>query len=276
MAGAGVSRRQFLARAGVAGSAAVAAQLGLLGLAAPATAGGPIPPPTPTVPPIAARRALKRLLTPLPPWIHNGPTNKPRVAITIDDMWGTFGADNANAAMDVAKAKGVKLSFFPTGGALEDHIRLGRQATWQRAVAEGHDIGNHTYTHSNLTKLTDDQIRFEMQHTKDLLAQCLGPVPYTMRLMRPPGGAGGFVTGGDPRIMNVITSFGYSMTMWTVDANGVKGNPAFINKVMNNASNGMIVLIHFTEFTPDGFPTLIDRLRNDKKLEPTSVTGLFT
>jgi len=276
MAGAGVSRRQFLARAGVAGSAAVAAQLGLLGLATPATAGGPIPPPTPTVPPIAARRALKRLLTPLPPWIHNGPTNKPRVAIPIDDMWGTFGADNANAAMDVAKAKGVKLSFFPTGGALEDHIRLGRQATWQRAVAEGHDIGNHTYTHSNLTKLTDDQIRFEMQHTKDLLAQCLGPVPYTMRLMRPPGGAGGFVTGGDPRIMNVITSFGYSMTMWTVDANGVKGNPAFINKVMNNASNGMIVLIHFTEFTPDGFPTLIDRLRNDKKLEPTSVTGLFT
>ena len=76
--------------------------------------------------------------------------------------------------------------------------------------------------------------------------------------------------------MNVITSFGYSMTMWTVDANGAKGNTAFVNKVLNNASNGTIVLIHFTEFTPDGLPTLIDRLRNDKKLEPTSVTGLFT
>jgi hypothetical protein len=45
---------------------------------------------------------------------------------------------------------------------------------------------------------------------------------------------------------------------------------------MNNATNGMIVLIHFTEFTPDALPALIDRLRNDKKLEPTSVTGLFT
>jgi peptidoglycan/xylan/chitin deacetylase (PgdA/CDA1 family) len=234
-----------------------------------------VQPPTPTVPPIAARHALKRLLTPLPPWIRSGPTTKARVAITIDDMWGTFGADNAMAAMDVAKAKGVKLSFFPTGGALEDHINLGRQAVWQRAVAEGHDIGNHTYTHTALTKLTDDQIRGELGHTRDLLAQCLGTVPYTMRLMRPPGGAGGFVTGGDPRIMNVVSTFGYSMTMWTVDANGVKGNPAFINKVMNNASNGMIVLIHFTEFTPDGFPTLIDRLRNEKKLEPTSVTGLF-
>jgi hypothetical protein len=96
-----------------------------------------------------------------------------------------------------------------------------------------------------------------------------------MRLMRPPGGAGGFTTGGDPRIMNVLSSFGYSMTMWTVDANGVKGNAAFMNKVMSNATNGMIVLIHFTEFTPDGLPTLIDRLRSNK-LEPTSITGLFS
>jgi peptidoglycan/xylan/chitin deacetylase (PgdA/CDA1 family) len=275
MTDSGLSRRQFLGRVGLAGSAVVAAQLGGLALAGPAAARAAVQPPTPTVGPIVARRALKRLLTPLPPWIHNGPTDKPRVAITIDDMWGAFGADNAMAAMDVAKAKGVKLTFFPTGGALEDHINLGRQSVWQRAVAEGHDIGNHTYTHSNLTKLTDDQIRFEMQHTKDLLAQCLGPVPYTMRLMRPPGGAGGFVTGGDPRIMGIISTFGYSMTMWTVDANGVKGNAAFINKVMANAGNGEIVLIHFTEFTPDGFPTLIDKLRANK-LEPTSITGLFS
>ena len=246
---------------------------GTLALAAASL--GAARPPTPTLPPIAARRALKRLLTPLPPWIHNGPLNRARVAITIDDMWGNFGADNANAAMDVAKAKGVKLTFFPTGGAIEEHIGLGRQAVWQRAVTEGHDIGNHTYTHANLTKLNDDQIRGELNHTKDLLAQCLGPVPYTMRMMRPPGGAGGFVTGGDPRIMNVVTSLGYSMTMWTVDANGVKGNAAFTNKVMSNASNGTIVLIHFTEFTPDGLPSLIDRLRA-KGLEPTSVTGLFS
>ena len=87
-----------------------------------------------------------------------------------------------------------------------------------------------------------------------------------MRLMRPPGGAGGYVTGGDPRIMSVISTFGYSMTMWTMDANGVKGNAAFVNKALANASNGEIILIHFTEFTPDGFPTLIDRLRNERKV----------
>jgi peptidoglycan/xylan/chitin deacetylase (PgdA/CDA1 family) len=266
-----LSRRQFLA-----GTTVAAAQCGLFALGGTAVA-RTVHPPTPTIPPIAPRHVLKRLLAPLPKWIRNGPTDRARVALTIDDMWGNFGADNAEAAMNVAKAKNVKLTFFPTGGALEDHIRLGRQATWRRAVAEGHDIGNHTYTHSNLAKLTDEQIRYEMQHTADLLAQCLGPsVPYTMRLMRPPGGGGGFVTGGDPRIMNVITSFGYSMTMWTVDANGVKGNAAFIAKAMANAVNGEIVLIHFTEFTPDGLPTLIDRLRNEKKLEPTSVTGLFS
>jgi peptidoglycan/xylan/chitin deacetylase (PgdA/CDA1 family) len=266
-----VSRREFLA-----GSAAVAAQLGLLVWGGPAEAGPAVTPPTPTVPPIAARHALKRVFTPLPPWIRTGPATRARIAISIDDMWGAFGADNANAAMDVAKAKGVKLTFFPTGGALEDHINLGRQDTWRRAIAEGHDIGNHTYTHSNLTKLTDDQIRYELSHTRDLLAQCLGPsVPYTMRMMRPPGGAGGFVTGGDPRIMNVLASFGYSMTMWSIDANGTKGNADFITKVMSRVTNGSIVLFHFTEFTPAGLPTLIDRLRIEKHLEPTSVTGLF-
>jgi peptidoglycan-N-acetylglucosamine deacetylase len=269
-----VSRRRFLA-----GAAVAAAQLGAVALGGPAAARSVHrpPTPTPTMPPIAARHPLERLLPPLPPWIHNGPGDKPRVAITIDDMWGDFGADNANAAMDVARAKNVKLTFFPTGGAIEEHIGLGRQAVWRRAISEGHEIGNHTYTHSNLAKLTDDQIRYEMQHTKDLLAQCLGPAsPYTMRLMRPPGGGGGFVTGGDPRVMNVISSFGYSMTMWTVDANGVKGNSAFINKVLSGAGNGTIVLIHFTEFTPDGLPTLIDRLRGERHLEPTNVTGLFS
>jgi peptidoglycan/xylan/chitin deacetylase (PgdA/CDA1 family) len=266
-----LSRRGFLA-----GTTLAAAELGVLALGGTAGAKS-LRPPMPTIPPISPRHALKRLLPPLPPWIHNGPTDKARVAITIDDMWGTFGADNAEAAMDVAQAKNVKLTFFPTGGAIEEHIGLGRQDTWRRAIREGHEIGNHTYTHTNLTKLTDDQIRYELQHTKDLLDQCLGPsVPYTMRLMRPPGGGGGYVTGGDPRIMNVISSFGYSMTMWTVDANGVKGNAAFVNKAVANASPGEIILIHFTEFTPDGFPNLIDRLRNDRKVQPTSVTGLFS
>jgi hypothetical protein len=76
--------------------------------------------------------------------------------------------------------------------------------------------------------------------------------------------------------MNVITGMGYAMAMWSIDANGVKGNAAFINKVLANVTNGSIVLFHFTEFTPDGLPTLIDRLRNEKHLEPTSITGLFS
>lgn len=275
MPGSELSRRQFLANAGLVGSVGVTAQLGLLARAGPAAARAVVHPPTPTLAPIAARHELEKLLVPLPAWIRTGPATKPAIAISVDDLWGAFGADTANAAMDVAKSKGVKLTFFPTGGALEDHINLGRQALWQRAASEGHDIGNHTYTHTQLTKLTDDQIRGELMHTKDLLAQCLGPVPYTMRLMRPPGGAGGFVTGGDPRIMNVVTSMGYAMAMWSLDANGAKGNVAFTNKVLSNATDGTIVLFHFTEFTPTGLATLIDRLRNEKKLEPTSITGLF-
>ena len=65
-------------KAGLAGSVAARWRSSGCSAGRAATAGGAISPPTPTVPPIAARHALKRLLAPLPPWIRTGPTNKPR------------------------------------------------------------------------------------------------------------------------------------------------------------------------------------------------------
>jgi peptidoglycan/xylan/chitin deacetylase (PgdA/CDA1 family) len=227
--------------------------------------------------PIASRHALTKLEPPVPRFIRSGPLDRPRVALSVDDIFGAAGADNASALMDIGEQKNVRFTFFPTGGAIADHIAAGRQAVWQRAVIDGHEIGNHTYTHANLTKLTDQQIRDELNRTNDVLEACLGlSYPYTMRLMRPPGGAGGFVAGGDPRIMNVVTSLGYSMAMWTIDSNGTAGNASFAAKILATVGNGGIVLCHFSTFAVSNFPSLIDRLRGDRHLEPTNISGLFT
>ena len=125
----------------------------------------------------AARTCSSACQHRLPPWIHNGPTDQgPRVAITIDDMWGDFGADNANAAMDVAKAKGVKLTFFPTGGALEDHINA-RAPGGVAARASPRVTTSATTPTRTRTSPSSPTIRSaaSCNHTKDLLAQCLGP-----------------------------------------------------------------------------------------------------
>ena len=189
-------------------------------------------------------------------------------------MFGASGADNVAALLDIAKQKSVKFTFFPTGGALADHLAAGKQGVWRRVIDEGHEIGNHTYTHANLTKLNDQQIRDELNRTQAVLNQVLG-VAHPMRMLRPPGGAGGFTNGGDPRIMKVIIPLGYSMVMWSIDSNNTAGNASYTTKILANAHNGSIVLAHFTTYAVGNYAALIDGLRT-RKLEPTNVSGLFS
>ena len=264
-----LSRRAFLATA-----AATATEAALLVTGARRAFAQPRVPVN-TVPPLAPRDEMTSLMPPLPKFIRSGPNTQPRVALTVDDLFTAANADDLNNLLDVAKAKNVKLSFFPTGGGLQVHLGAGKSAAWQRVVLEGHEIGNHTYTHANLTKLTDAQIRDELGRTRDVLAKVLGNVPYKMRMMRPPGGAGGYVDGGDPRIQKINAEFGYAMAMWTIDSNNTAGNKSLADKVVSTAQNGSIALFHFTTFSEVNFAPMIDRLRNERKLEPTNITGLF-
>jgi peptidoglycan/xylan/chitin deacetylase (PgdA/CDA1 family) len=235
-----------------------------------------LPPPAST-PPIASRQPLEELVPPLPSWFRSGPPTRASVGLTVDDLFSPADADALALLLDVGKAKNVHFSFFPTGGALRTHLSAGKQDVWRRAVAEGHEVGNHTYTHRPLTSLSDDDIRGEIGRTEEALDAVLGSASrYRMRLLRPPGGAGGFVNGGDPRIMSVIASMGYSMAMWSIDSNGTTGNASYLAKIMANATNGTIVLTHFTTLAEPNFAGLIDRLRNERHLEPTNITGLFT
>jgi peptidoglycan/xylan/chitin deacetylase (PgdA/CDA1 family) len=260
------------------GATALAAETALLASGASravARTRRPSGPPVTTAAPLVARDALVALQPPLPKFFRSGPTTQPRVAITVDDLFTAANADDLAALLDVGKAKGVKFTFFPTGGALQVHLDAGKADIWKRVVEEGHEIGNHTYTHSNLTTLNDTQVRSELARTRDTLAKCLGSVPYTVRMMRPPGGAGGYVAGGDPRIQKINAEFGYSMAMWTIDSNGTAGNASLANKVVSAAQNGSIGLFHFVTFAEGNFAPMLDRLRSERKLEPTNITGLF-
>jgi peptidoglycan/xylan/chitin deacetylase (PgdA/CDA1 family) len=260
------------------GAAAATAEAALLvSGAGPAVARTrrPTGPPVTTVPPLAPRDLLTALRPPLPRYFRSGPNGQPRIGVTVDDLFTPANADDLAALLDVGKAKGVKFSFFPTGGALQTHLNAGKGDVWKRVVEEGHEIGNHSYTHSNLTTLTDAQVRSELARTRDTLAQCLGSVPYTMRMMRPPGGAGGNIDGGDARIQKINAEFGYSMAMWSIDSNGTAGHASLANKVMATAKNGSVALFHFATFPQGNFAPMIDRLRSERKLEPTNITGLF-
>jgi peptidoglycan/xylan/chitin deacetylase (PgdA/CDA1 family) len=214
-----------------------------------------------------------------PALIKTGPQDRKRVAVTIDDTFAASGAKNVALVLDLAKAKGAKLTFFPTGGAYDDHQKAGLQGVWKRVLDEGHEIGNHTYSHWNLLKLADKDIQDELDATQGRLDQILG-FHYEMHLMRPPGGNGGYPDirpdPNGPRVRCAVQRLGYSMTMWSIDSNGTSGFTDYLNRLTNTnvVTNGSIILLHFTTFSVNNVSALLDNL-NKRGFEMVTVSQLF-
>lgn len=229
---------------------------------------------TTTVPPTTTTTLEPRLTTALPPLIRTGPGDRPQVAITIDDFWGVATADYLAAALDVAAAHGQRLTLFPSGTALEQQVTAGRADVWQRAVAEGHEIGSHMYSHRAMTGLPDAEITSELDRTREIVDAALGR-PYPIRLVRPPGGAGGMTPTGDPRIAALLAGRGQVIAMWSIDSNGTQGNGSYLTKVMGQVRNGSVILCHPQTFDRASLAALCARLGPERGLTSVTMTGLF-
>jgi peptidoglycan/xylan/chitin deacetylase (PgdA/CDA1 family) len=193
----------------------------------------------------------------------------------MDDFWDKLGVDSLEQLLDITKQRNVVLTLFPTGAALDSHRAMGRQAVWQRAVDEGHEIGNHTYSHRLLSKLSKSAIYDELSRQRDAVNRTLG-YEYEMRLARPPGGDGGF----SPRtaVVTAINDAGYSVAMWDIGGDNASPGEDFANALLDPKRkplhNGAIVLTHPVTLPPQYFPQIIDGFR-EIGFEPTSITNLF-
>jgi len=82
------------------------------------------------------------------------------------------------AILDVLRSRGVRATFFVIGANADQNIGL-----VQRAYAEGHDIGNHTYTHPNIALVSDERAALELSTTERIIENALG---VSTVLFRPP------------------------------------------------------------------------------------------
>ena len=110
-------------------------------------------------------------------FVLQGPGNKREVALTFDDAPDDVFTPRV---LDVLKREGVKATFFCVGNRIEKHPDVMR-----RIVAEGHVVGNHSYSHANLPKLSDEKFREEIRKTDALIRQFTG---YTPSFVRAPYG----------------------------------------------------------------------------------------
>ena len=69
-------------------------------------------------------------------------TQQKVVALTFDDGPSQLGVDEV---LPLLRERGVKATFFLIGGALERNLKLG-----ESIATDGHEIGNHTYTHQRM------------------------------------------------------------------------------------------------------------------------------
>lgn len=174
-------------------------------------------------------------------------TGRKVVAITFDD--GPH-PENTPRLLDMLKERRIKATFYVVGNMVKYSPQLIR-----RMIAEGHEIGNHTVTHGNLARMSDDALRKELQAAHD---QIIAETGVTPRTMRPPGGA---IKKSQKELM--LREFGYPTILWSADPEDWKrpGPAVVTSRLVNGASPGGILLVHdLHKPTVDAMPSTLDQL----------------
>lgn len=169
------------------------------------------------------------------------------IALTFDD--GPH-PQNTPRLLDMLRARNVKATFYVIGRSVDIYPQVVR-----RTVAEGHEIGNHSYTHRLLSKLGDEELRQEMARCRDAVGRAAGVQPRTMR---PPYG------GLLQRQRELVHSeYGYPTILWSCDPLDWKrpGASVVASRILGGTSAGGIVLAHDLHAqTVDAMPATLDGL----------------
>jgi cellulose synthase/poly-beta-1,6-N-acetylglucosamine synthase-like glycosyltransferase/peptidoglycan/xylan/chitin deacetylase (PgdA/CDA1 family) len=176
-------------------------------------------------------------VTPAHPTLFRLGGGSPRsVAITFDDGPDP---DWTPAILDILKERGVKAAFFVVGREAERYPEI-----VERIVAEGHEIGNHSYTHANLAELPDALVRLELNSNQRLIESLTG---HTTTLFRPPYNADSRPTNMDEIApIAVAESLGYLTVLENIDPKDwQEPDPdELLRRAKAARGNGNILLLH--------------------------------
>jgi peptidoglycan/xylan/chitin deacetylase (PgdA/CDA1 family) len=172
----------------------------------------------------------------------------PFVAITFDD--GPHGGQTPRL-LKMLKDRGIKATFFVVGQCVAESPEVAKQI-----VTEGHEIANHSWSHPQLTTLSESSVRDQIDRTHNVIKQTTGVTPA---LLRPPYGS--FTTRQRAWANSV---WGYKTILWDVDSLDWKHrSPAKTESIiLSQTKKGSIILCHdIHKTTVDAMPATLDALR---------------
>lgn len=153
--------------------------------------------------------------------------NQPMVALTFDD--GPT-RQYTGAILDCLKEYQASATFFVLGSRAADCPDL-----LQRMVLEGNEIGNHTFSHKQLTTLSKANIETEITATQEAIHDVTNTYPG---VIRPPYGS------KNEAVMDCAQ--GIKVVTWTIDTEDwrLKNTEKIVNHVVNTVKDGDIILMH--------------------------------
>jgi len=187
-------------------------------------------------------------LSDLPPSpIYRGNPEKPMVALLINVAWGN---EFIPPILRSLENNQVKATFFFDGSWVKKNPVLAVMI-----YKEGHEIGNHAYSHPNLEKKSPSETMEELQKTNAVIEETIDVKP---KWFAPPSGSFNQETILTARKLDMLT------ILWTVDTVDWRNPPSseMVKRVVSEVSDGSMILMHPTSPTAEGLEQMIKGIKN--------------
>jgi peptidoglycan/xylan/chitin deacetylase (PgdA/CDA1 family) len=168
------------------------------------------------------------------------------VHLTFDDGPGAY----TQQVLDILARYNVHATFYVIGRNAVEH-----PADMKRIAAEGHEIGNHSWDHADLTQLSWSGVYQELSQTQTAVQQTAGVTPTRFR---PPYGA------VSNTVRNAAASLGLSVNLWSIDTVdwSQPGVGVIVRRALTGDHNGSVILLHVLhQQTVTALPSIIEGIR---------------
>lgn len=177
--------------------------------------------------------------------IYRGNEEKPMVTFLINVAWGN---EHIPEMLKVLNKHHIHTTFFLDGSWVKKNRHLATMI-----MEEGHEIGNHAYSHPNMAQLTMSRINEEIVKTNEIIEATINVSP---KWFAPPSGS------FNQTVVDQAALHGMKTVLWTVDTIDWR-NPeqhVMTERVLSQVHNGAMILMHPTEVTARSLETLITEI----------------